>query len=44
VVIEALPSRCGDSSLNALREVTDYDNANRTEAVPSRLLVLVAAS
>jgi len=23
--------------------VTDYDNANRTEAVPSRLLVLVAA-
>jgi hypothetical protein len=29
--------------LNALREVTDYDNANRTEAVPSRLLVLVAA-
>jgi len=29
--------------LNALREVTDYNNANRTEAVPSRLLVLVAA-
>src|SRR4029077_19302922 len=28
---------------NALREVTDYNNANRTEAVPSRLLVLVAA-
>jgi len=42
-MVMTLSCPTGGLVLIALREVTDYDNANRTEAVPSRLLVLVAA-